>query len=93
MNLDIQFYSFRWIDRNGTRAIQSLSRSTYSKLLPETEDHTTYFSFFDVTEKYLIVLGTFWSIHGLNAKFFFILAVFLLGFIVLSFMKILKKVK
>jgi UMF1 family MFS transporter len=31
-------------------AIQSLS-STYSKLLPETEDHATYFSFFDVTEK------------------------------------------
>jgi UMF1 family MFS transporter len=24
---------------------------TYSKLLPETEDHATYFSFFDVTEK------------------------------------------
>ena len=40
-------------------AIQSLSRSTYSKLLPETEDHTTYFSFFDVTEKIAIVLGTF----------------------------------
>jgi UMF1 family MFS transporter len=59
MNLDIQFYSFRWIDRNGTRAIQSLSRSTYSKLLPETEDHATYFSFFDVTEKYLIVLEPF----------------------------------
>ena len=32
-------------------AIQSLTRSTYSKLLPETEDHATYFSFFDVTEK------------------------------------------
>lgn len=32
-------------------AIQSISRSTYSKLLPETEDHATYFSFYDVTEK------------------------------------------
>lgn len=38
-------------------AIQSLSRSTYSKLLPETEDHATYFSFYDVTEKIAIVLG------------------------------------
>jgi len=28
--------------------VQSLSRSTYSKLLPETEDHASYFSFFDV---------------------------------------------
>ncbi len=41
-------------------AIQTLSRSTYSKLLPEeTQDHTTYFSFFDVTEKLAIVWGTF----------------------------------
>ena len=39
-------------------AIQTLTRSTYSKLLPETEDHATYFSFYDVTEKIAIVLGT-----------------------------------
>ncbi|MFH1005323.1 MAG: MFS transporter [Bacteroidota bacterium] len=37
--------------------IQSLSRSTYSKMLPETEDHTSYFSFYDVTEKICIVCG------------------------------------
>ncbi|MFT5256832.1 MAG: UMF1 family MFS transporter [Arenicella sp.] len=40
-------------------AIQSLTRSTYSKLLPKTQDHATYFSFYDVTEKIAIVLGTF----------------------------------
>ncbi len=39
--------------------IQALSRSTYSKLLPETEDHASYFSFFDVSEKAGIVIGTF----------------------------------
>ncbi|MCB0401372.1 MAG: MFS transporter [Flavobacteriales bacterium] len=39
--------------------IQSLSRSTYSKLLPETEDHASYFSFYDVLEKVGIVIGTF----------------------------------
>jgi UMF1 family MFS transporter len=40
--------------------IQSLSRSTYSKLIPQsTSDHASYFSFFDVTEKMAIVLGTF----------------------------------
>jgi UMF1 family MFS transporter len=44
-------------------AIQSLTRSTYSKLLPETEDHATYFSFYDVAEKIAIVLGTF--VYGL----------------------------
>jgi MFS transporter, UMF1 family len=39
---------------------QALSRSTYSKLLPvDTEDHTSFFSFYDVTEKLSIVLGTF----------------------------------
>lgn len=37
--------------------IQSLSRSTYSKMLPETHDHTSYFSFYDVCEKMSIVLG------------------------------------
>lgn len=39
--------------------IQSMSRSTYSKLLPETQDTTSFFSFYDVTEKIAIVLGIF----------------------------------
>jgi UMF1 family MFS transporter len=40
--------------------IQSLSRSTYSKLLPaNTKDTTSYFSFYDVLEKVAIVSGTF----------------------------------
>ena len=39
--------------------IQSLSRSTYSKLMPETKDTASYFSFFDVTEKVAIVIGMF----------------------------------
>jgi len=39
--------------------IQSLSRSTYSKLLPETHDHASYFSFYDVCDKTGTVLGTF----------------------------------
>ncbi|PIE86702.1 MAG: MFS transporter [Bacteroidetes bacterium] len=39
--------------------VQSLSRSTYAKLLPDTQDHASYFSFYDVTEKIGIVFGTF----------------------------------
>lgn len=39
--------------------IQSLSRSTYSKLMPPTRDTTSFFSFFDVTEKIAIVIGMF----------------------------------
>ncbi len=37
--------------------IQSLSRSTYSKLLPKTTDTTSFFSFYDVSEKIGIVIG------------------------------------
>lgn len=42
--------------------IQSLSRSTYSKFLPETKETTSYFSFYDVTEKIGIVIGI--SLYG-----------------------------
>ena len=37
--------------------IQSLSRSTYSKLMPVTKDTASFFSFYDVTEKIAIVIG------------------------------------
>jgi UMF1 family MFS transporter len=40
--------------------IQSLSRSTYSKLIPaDTKETASFFSFYDITEKVAIVLGTF----------------------------------
>ncbi|HLG40152.1 MAG TPA: MFS transporter [Chitinophagaceae bacterium] len=39
--------------------IQSLSRSTYSKLMPVTKDTASFFSFYDVTEKISIVIGMF----------------------------------
>lgn len=39
--------------------IQSLSRSTYSKLMPHTKDTASFFSFYDVTEKIAIVIGMF----------------------------------
>jgi len=39
--------------------IQSLSRSTYSKLMPETKDTASYFSYYDFTEKIAIVIGMF----------------------------------
>lgn len=39
--------------------IQSLSRATYSKLMPQdTVDHASYFSFYDVTYNLSIVFGT-----------------------------------
>jgi UMF1 family MFS transporter len=97
--IHLQFYSLGATIGMVLGAIQSLSRSTYSKLLPETEDHATYFSFFDVTEKIAIVLGTF--IFGFVASLtnsmrnsILILAIFfLLGYIVLCFMKKMEPVK
>lgn len=91
--IDLQFYSLGATIGMVLGAIQSLSRSTYSKLLPDTEDHATYFSFFDVTEKIAIVLGTFifgfvGAISDSLKNSIFILAIFfLMGYIVLSFMK------
>ena len=79
-------------------AIQSLTRSTYSKLLPETEDHATYFSFYDVTEKIAIVLGTFvygflYSITDSMQWSVLCLAIFFLAsFIILSTLKKTKHV-
>ncbi|MEM8845556.1 MAG: MFS transporter [Bacteroidota bacterium] len=46
--------------------IQALSRSTYSKFLPETTDTTSFFSFYDVAEKIGIIIGTF--LYGVVAQ-------------------------
>lgn len=50
--------------------IQSLSRSTYAKLMPETKDTASFFSFYDVTEKIAIVIGlfSFGFIEGLTGS-------------------------
>ena len=69
--------------------IQALSRSTYSKLLPETNDHTSYFSFFDVSEKLGIVLGVFafgfieGATGSMRQSVLALISFFLLGFILL----------
>ncbi|MCH7408827.1 MFS transporter [Belliella sp. DSM 111904] len=55
-----QFFALAFVVGMVMGGIQSLSRSTYSKLIPaHTTDHASFFSFFDVTEKIAIVLGTF----------------------------------
>ena len=58
-NVEYYFYALGGLLGLVLGAIQSLTRSTYSKLLPKTQDNATYFSFYDVTEKIAIVLGTF----------------------------------
>ena len=53
----IQFYLVAGIVGLVMGGIQSLSRSTFSKLMPETNDTTSFFSFYDVAEKIGIVIG------------------------------------
>lgn len=53
----IEFYLVAGIVGLVMGGIQSLSRSTFSKLMPETNDTTSFFSFYDVAEKIGIVIG------------------------------------
>jgi len=56
---EYQFYGLAIMVGLVMGGIQSLSRATYSKLIPgEAKDHASYFSFYDVTEKIAIVGGT-----------------------------------
>ncbi|MFV0541852.1 MAG: MFS transporter [Aestuariibaculum sp.] len=57
LQVPLQFYIAAAIVGLVMGGVQSLGRSTYSKLLPETEDTTSFFSFYDVAEKVGIVIG------------------------------------
>lgn len=57
ITLPIHFYVMAALAGLVMGGIQALSRSTYSKLLPETEDTASFFSFYDVAEKIGIVIG------------------------------------
>jgi len=54
-----QFYVMAGLVGFVMGGIQSLSRSTFSKILPEVKDTATYFSFYDISEKVAIVVGLF----------------------------------
>lgn len=60
INHEFQFYGLAALVGLVMGGIQSLSRSTYSKLVPAGEEDTaSFFSFYDVTEKVAIVVGLF----------------------------------
>jgi MFS transporter, UMF1 family len=54
----VEFYALACTVGLVMGGVQAMARSTYSKFLPETEDHASYFSFYDATEKIGIVCGT-----------------------------------
>ena len=89
VRLPVHFYLVAFLVGFVMGGIQALSRSTYSKLLPSTEDHTSFFSFYDVMEKLGMIIGTVTfgvisEVMGgmrqsiLSLIFFFILGFFLL---------------
>ena len=86
----IEFYIMASLVGLVMGGIQSLSRSTYSKLLPQTDDTVSFFSFYDVAEKIGIVIGM--MVYGIidqvtgsprfgiaSLALFFIIAVILLN--------------
>lgn len=57
VNTELQFYLLGAAVGLVLGGIQSLARSTFSKLLPREGEHVTYFSFFDIAEKLATVFG------------------------------------
>jgi MFS transporter, UMF1 family len=85
-----QFYALAFFVGLVMGGVQALSRSTYSKMLPETEDHASFFSFYDVCENIGSVLGLFlygWVYdltHDMRNSIAFLLSLFVFGFILLN---------
>ncbi len=59
VNAEYYFYALAVLVGLVMGGIQSLSRSTYSKLMPDTKDTASFFSYYDFTEKIAIVIGIF----------------------------------
>lgn len=85
---ELQFYGIAAVVGLVMGGIQSLSRSTYSKLLPD-HAHASFFSFYDVTEKLAIVIGMagFGLVQDLTGNMrnaiLALLVFFVLGFVAL----------
>ncbi len=86
ISTEIHFYIIASLVGLVMGGIQSLSRSTYSKFMPETKDTASFFSFYDVTEKLAIVIGlfTFGFIEGISSirqSILSLVVFFVLGFV------------
>jgi UMF1 family MFS transporter len=91
VRLPMHFYVVAFLVGFVMGGIQSLSRSTYSKFLPVTEDNASYFSFYDVMEKLGMIIGTvsFGVISeitgGMRPAILSLILFFVIGFIGLLF--------
>jgi len=87
-NVEFHFYGLALAVGLVMGGIQSLSRSTYSKLMPVTKDTASFFSFFDVTEKIAIVIGIFSfgyidELFGMKNSVLMLIVFFVLGLLAL----------
>ncbi|TCK84816.1 MFS transporter [Albibacterium bauzanense] len=87
---EMQFYILAMLVGLVMGGTQSISRSTFSKLIPiNTEDNASFFSFYDVTEKIAIVIGLFSFgfieelTHNIRLSALFLVLFFLIGLILL----------
>jgi UMF1 family MFS transporter len=86
MSVEYYFYGLAICVGLVMGGIQALSRSTYSKLMPVTHDTASYFSFYDVTEKFAIAIGVLIfgyidELLGMHNSVLSLIAFFGLGFI------------
>lgn len=93
-----EFYALAFVVGLVMGGIQSLSRSTYSKMLPtDTKDTASYFSFYDVCEKVGIVIGTLTfglvsqTMGGMRNSTLALMIYFIIGCVIL--LTLLKKEK
>jgi UMF1 family MFS transporter len=89
MQTEQQFYILAAMVGLVMGGIQSVSRSTYSKYMPQTKDTASFFSFYDITEKLAIVVGLFsfglieGLTHSMRNSILALILFFVLGFICL----------
>jgi len=89
VNVESYFYAIAVCVGLVMGGIQSLSRSTYSKLIPVSNDNAAFFSFYDMTEKIAIVIGTLTfgfidELFGMKNSVLALIVFFILGFIALA---------
>lgn len=93
---EMQFYLMAALVGLVMGGLQALSRSTYAKLLPPTEDHATYFSFFDIFEKIALCLGLFIfgiiieMTNGMKVSALAMGVSFAISFVIMCFLKMNK---
>lgn len=96
VTLPAHFYLVAFLVGFVMGGIQALSRSTYSKLLPETDDHASFFSFYDVMEKLGMIIGTVTfgmiseAVGDMRTSILSLITYFIIGFSILFTMRQLR---